>query len=258
MRNPALAAYATAERQRRRRYAKESRALFARFEADTPSWLRDEIDRLVRAQLSSGSWWRKDFLHIAAVNVEPLARLNWITDAYNLTPSDPAPAFEAFRGVTPNGTSSYYSTGFNPAKAGGLFSLNTAHLMAWHRTAVTGYDFGNTNSRITRPGTASVYARTNNTSDLTAAGTYTTHKGWNRTASNAVQMFIAGAAIGNPATAAPTALTSFAFGIGRTSATEFGSNQFSIGHGGRELTPAMIASDYDAFRVFMLAVGAAA
>jgi hypothetical protein len=234
----------------------ESIALFARMQTQPLGWHARLIDRLIARRIASGSHARTDALHNLAMQDEQAASLNWIADAYNLTLGG-SPTFTAYRGYTPNGTSTYLDTGFNPTTASSpKFTLNSAHMFAWHLTAVdASFDVGNTTARITKPGTASVFTRPNNVTNLTASGTYATHKGWVRSASNAASIYIAGASAGTT-TAASTALTNFNFGIGRTSATEFGASQVAIIHFGSALTDDMIASDYRAFRDYLIGVGA--
>jgi hypothetical protein len=240
-----------------RGYDQSAIDLFARMTGEVPSWMKDGINTCIVDLKTAGVWALKDTLYVPAVaTLEVNARLNWIGNAYNLTPSDPAPAWAALGGYTPNGTSSYMDTGFNPTTAvAPKFARDSAHQFAWHLTAVdASFDFGNTNSRITKPGSASVFTRPNNGSNLSAAGTYATHKGWVRTAADAAALYIAGAQAGSPTTTASAPLTNFNFGIGRTSATEFGSSQFAAGGWGSAITTAMVAAEDAALRrLFRLA-----
>jgi hypothetical protein len=234
----------------------ESQALFARMQTQPLGWHARLIDRLIARRIASGSHARTDALHVMAMQDAQAASLNWVADAYNLTLGG-SPTFAAYRGYTPNGSSTYLDTGFNPTTAvSPKFVQDSAHMFAWHLTAVdASFDVGNTTSRITKPGTANVFTRPNNSSNMSASGSYTTHKGWVRTAAAAASIYISGTSAGSTTTAS-AALTNYNFGYGRTSATEFGASQIAIAHFGSQLTADMILSDYRAFRDYLIGVGA--
>jgi hypothetical protein len=233
----------------------ETQTLIARMTTKPSDAHARAIDKLLSTLIVSGAYATMDAFYVMAAQDEQAASLNWIADAYNLTLGG-SPTFTAYKGYTPNGSSTYLDTGFNPTTAvSPKFVQNSAHMFAWHLTAVdASFDIGNTNSRITKPGTANVFSRANNASNLSAAGSYTTHKGWVRTASNAAALYISGVSAAT-ATTASAALTNYNFGIGRTSATEFGASQAAIVHFGSQLTAAQVLAVYTGAREYGLAVG---
>jgi hypothetical protein len=60
--------------------------------------------------------------------------------------------FTARQGLTGNGSSAYFDTGFNPATAGGNYTQNSASMSVYGRTnnAIVGYDMGAQNSSTSR------------------------------------------------------------------------------------------------------------
>jgi hypothetical protein len=232
-------------------------AFFARMASEPPSRVKHEYNRLFQALKSNDFFSGMDALYIMPAHSEQVRLLNLVGDVYNLTKGGTHPDFVPFSAFVPDGASIWLDTNFNPTTAAApKFTLDSAHQFAWHKTAVDGsFDVGNTTSRITKPGTASVFTRPNNTTNYTAAGTYTTHKGWNRTAANATQMYIAGAAVGPGTTQASTALTNFNFCIGRTSATEYGASQPYAVHFGAAGSAQQIGGAKDALQRFLGALG---
>lgn len=233
----------------------ETQTLIARMTTKPSDAHARAIDKLLSTLIVSGAYATMDAFYVMAAQDAQAASLNWIADAYNLTLGG-SPTFTAYKGYTPNGSSTYLDTGFNPTTASSpKFTQNSAHMFAWHLTAVdASFDVGNTTSRITKPGTANVFTRPNNSSNMSASGSYTTHKGWVRTASNAAAIYISGASAGSTTTAS-AALTNYNFGIGRTSATEFGASQVSIVHFGSQLTATQIAAIHTGCREYGLAIG---
>ena len=107
------------------------------------------INTLIAGLKQAGVWSRLDAFYMLAAHDAQAARLNWVADAYNLTAVN-NPSFEVDRGYTGNGINAYLDTGFNPATAGGKFSLNDAHLGVWCLTDASEdkNDIGNLNARI--------------------------------------------------------------------------------------------------------------
>lgn len=240
----------------------ETSALIARMGTTPSIGIQQAIDTCIMMLKGDGVWAKLDALYVRAAHEEATANLNWVADAYNLTASDPAPVFEAFRGSTPNGTSSYHDTGFTPTTAvSPKFTLNSAHMGAWHLTdlangAGSSFDVGNATARIINSSTAVTVFRPNNSTNGTSTEDYTSHKVWNRSAADAWQYYRDGASVTSGADAS-TALTNFAFGIGRTAASgAFGVNQAAIVHFGPSLTAGEVARLRAAFQTYLSFVGA--
>ncbi|WP_338719501.1 hypothetical protein [Devosia sp. XK-2] len=127
----------------------EALALFARMSVQPDTRRKGLINTLIAGLKQAGVWSRLDAFYMLAAHDAQAARLNWVADAYNLTAVN-NPSFEVDRGYTGNGINAYLDTGFNPATAGGKFSLNDAHLGVWCLTDASEdkNDIGNLNARI--------------------------------------------------------------------------------------------------------------
>lgn len=243
-------------------YLAESEALFARMSVTPTDDQAYVYDRLMVILKANGFLDLLDAFYFTAAHDEQAATLNWIADAYNLTASDPAPAFAAFRGFTPDGSATYLDTGFDPTTASSpKFTLDSAHLAAWHLTDIpngagTSFDVGNLTSRITNSPTGVTTFRVNNSTNGTLTEDYATAKVWNRSAADAWQYYRSGALV-TSGVAASTALTAFSFGIGRTAASgAFGVNQVACVHFGASLTAAQVGIMYSAVRAALTILGA--
>lgn len=232
-------------------------ALVARMTTAPTTKHRRAINRLIVALKASGAWAAMDALYVLAAQDEPEAKLNWIADAYNLTETGSV-TFDAYEGYTPDGSTTFLDTGFNPVTAGGKFTQNDAHLGSWCLTnnlngASASNDIGNERSRIGVI-TGTMFIRPNLTSPK-GTGSLATHVTWVRTASN-VWRFYSGGVDVQGGTDASNSLTSYNFGIGRTGAAAFGVNQAAIVHFGSSLTAPQVASAHAAFRAYLTEMGA--
>jgi hypothetical protein len=243
-------------------YEPEAEALFARFTTPATLARKTLINDMIKALKSAGVWTKMDALHVMAAADNQAARRNWIADAFNLSAVS-SPTFEADRGFTPDGSTSYLDTGFNPTTASGpKFTPNSAHMGAWHRTNLANagaesFDVGGTNSRMSRLNTGSTAIRPNTSSNQSmGGGTFAQNKTWNRSASNAWQFYRSGAADGTGTTASIGA-ASYTFRVGNAQASSYGVNQASIFHFGESLTAGEVAAMHTAFSAYMSAVGAA-
>lgn len=90
---------------------------------------------LICGLVTDGVWAKLDALYILATLDTGNAVLNLVSTNYTLT-ANGAPAFAADGGYTgvASSTTVYLDTGFNPATAAGLFTLNSAHLSGWTNT----------------------------------------------------------------------------------------------------------------------------
>lgn len=246
--------------EKRRIYSERSETLFARMTLAPAEWHKRAIDLYLDALWRSGSWSLMDALYVMAAQDEAAATLNWISTSYGLTATG-SPTFAAYRGYTPDGSTTFLDTGFNPTTAGGKFTLNSSHLAGWHLTnningAAHSYDLGSANSRIIRLSTGNTSCRPNNVTNQTVSGSFATHKVINRSGAAAWQ-FYTNASATQSGTTSSTVLTNTNFFIGTQDGTaNFGVNQAAIVHFGSSLTAAQVASIHSASRAYLLTVGA--
>lgn len=241
-------------------YSELSETLFARMTLAPAEWHKRAIDLYLDALWRSGAWSLMDALYVMAAQDTQAANLNWISTSYGLTATG-SPTFAAYRGYTPDGSTTFLDTGFNPATAGGKFTQNSAHFAGWHLTnntngGNTSYDLGNANSRIIKLNTGGTSTRPNQPSNQSVSGSFATHKVTNRSGAAAWQ-FYTNASATNSGTTASGALTNTNFFIGTQDGTaNFGVNQAAIVHFGSSLTAAQVASIHSASRAYLLTVGA--
>jgi hypothetical protein len=237
----------------------DASALIARMTTAPTTKHRNAINRLVISLKACGAWSLMDALYVMAAQDEQAANLNWVSTSYNLTATGTV-SFTAYRGYTPNGSSTYLDTGFNPTTASSpKFTRNDAHMSGWHLTnningAGTSYDIGNLNSRIIKLSTGGTSIRPNSGNESVGTG-FNSHKTWVRTAGNAWQFYKDGAQTHSD-TDASAALSNDTLYIGRTDGSSFGVNQAAIVHFGSQLTAAQVASVYAACRAYLTEIGA--
>lgn len=219
---------------------------------------------LINRLVWQGLWSGLDILYVMSTQDSTTAGLNLISTSYTLTPTT-SPTFTADQGYAGNGTTSYLATGYNPGDGGGSyqFTQNNASLGIWTRTL---------NSAGTLAGlgpltTASPTRVGNNTSSHTggaainsssattdAAGEATGLLVGNRTASNAVQIYLNGSSIKTGSTAS-AAVTNEAWGISKVGGL-FVSSQYSIAFAGRSFSANEQVNLYQIFQQWQTAVGA--
>lgn len=244
-------------------YSAEAEALFARFTTPATSGRKTLINDLIVALKNAGVWTKYDAFYMCAAETVQAAQRNWVADAFNLSEVN-APAFVADRGYTPNGTTSYCDTGFDPTTAPSpKFTQNNAYMGAWHRTdlpgagATTSSDVGNTTSRIANTNASATAPASNRAAIVLPAENYAVDKAWSRTGANAWRWYNSGVLVGlDPRVDASAALTAFNFGIGRTAAATFGLNECSVFRFGSSMTTAEQLSEHNAIQTYMTAVGA--
>lgn len=99
-----------------------------------PSYARAQLyDTMIGSLVSSGVWAALDVLYIFAAENSSTALMNLKSSSY--TPMlVSTPTFTVNKGYT--GTaSSCINTNYNPSTAGGLFTLNSAHISVWDLTS---------------------------------------------------------------------------------------------------------------------------
>ena len=133
-------------------YTSFASALFDRLSVKPSNSRLNKMNTLFRSLENHGIIEHMDALYLMVAHNEQAACLNWIQDAYDLTPMN-GPTFAVDQGYTGNGSSTYLDTGFNPATAvGAKFSQNSGHLSVWSNTSAQGsgnqVEIGNANSTI--------------------------------------------------------------------------------------------------------------
>lgn len=237
-----------------------SQDYFDRFSVAPTNVQARRLDAIFRTIKPHGLLSVLDALYINAGQDRQSSKLNLIADAYNLTEIGTV-TFDAYRGFTPDGATTYLLSGFNPTTAvSPKFTLTNAHMGGWNLTnnvngAGNSNDYGNTNSRILKLNTGAVVLRMNNATNVTAGTNAALHKVWNRSASGATQSYLSGVKTADGVFGV-TALSNLEFGIGRTDVTAFGVNQSAAFHFGASLTETQVAILYAALNKYLRAVGA--
>jgi hypothetical protein len=214
-------------------------------------------------------WTNFDAIYLIATQSigtggQDIAKMNLMQDAYNLTSS--SMTFVADRGATDTGGSSAYVTGFTPSTAGGLYSLNDAHLSIWGNgtngtRSDIGYSNGGPHSGIGMNSTGTILAL-NQTGGGTSVGV-SAGNGFlwgQRTASNAQQAYSAVPNIGavsllGASTTASTSLSTGPITVGAIAGQNNSGRQISAASIGKSMSAADIEKYYDRLQAYMTAVG---
>ena len=110
----------------------EAAQFFSRV-ADPGAARKTVYSTLIDGLVSDGVWAKLDVLCMLAAANSATALTNLKSASFNPT-AVAAPTFTADRGFTGNGTSSYLNSNFNPATAGGQYTLNSATLGSYIRS----------------------------------------------------------------------------------------------------------------------------
>lgn len=155
------------------KFLPETTALVARFTTPPSALRKQQINTLIGSLKTAGVWAKLDALYIMAAADAQAARRNWVADAFNPTAVS-SPSFTADRGYNGDGAASRLDTGFNPATAGGKFSLNSATYFIWLQGDPLTNNFSNGNLGVSiRPRTGvgnDCSHRLNNGTTTTTAG----------------------------------------------------------------------------------------
>lgn len=254
-------------------YEPEATALFLRFTTPPTGARKIRINNLIRTLKSGGGWAKLDAFYVLAAANAQASGLNWIADAYNLTPVN-SPTFTADRGYTGNGSSSYLNTGYNPTTAvGAKLALNSGHVAAWNltsRSAAGTALIGSRNTAITSwieieprvnvSGDKFVH-RVNSGGGTTTANT--SSDGYfvaNRSGPSASQGFRNGVEVGSSTTSSlliPNAtIMLLARGTEAGFADALSSDQIAAASIGASLTADEVAVTYAALTAYLTGVGA--
>lgn len=145
-------------------YDAAASALFARFTTDPGKMRKRDINALIVGLKTDGLWAKLDALYLPAAHDAQAAQRNWKSDTFNLSPVS-SPVFTADRGYKGDGATSYLTTGYNPATAGGVFVQDSAHLGVYANTddISTSGILGNTNVTVIPRNGSSLTTRMNAT-----------------------------------------------------------------------------------------------
>lgn len=126
-------------------FAAETSTLLAAMDVEPSAGRQSLINAYVVGLKDAGIWTKLDLLYVIAAHDEQAARLNWVAPAsFAATNVGAGPAFVADRGITGNGSSTAWTTGWIPNTHGVQFTLNNASMWVWCATNVAenAADFG--------------------------------------------------------------------------------------------------------------------
>lgn len=246
----------------------EATALFLRMSSQPNAARKTVINTLITSlkvgAISGSNIWNKiDVLHVVAAHDSQAAILDWKNfggaEAFNATLIG-SPTFTTDRGYLNSGNTNYVSTPFAGANGVG-FTLNSAHLAAWSRTATSstdaGYDFGRAGGSRGAVGAFSLaglfLGQLNcSTAIFTTIATGLGFSGINRPSSSAQQLYRNGALV---ATDSSTS-TSVPLQLRVNGAAPFNREVAAWSVGG-SLTANEWLDYYNALNTYLVAVGAA-
>lgn len=226
---------------------------------------------LICGMVTDGTWSLMDLLYVFATNTTATANLNLVSTSYGLTPVG-TETFAANAGYTGDGTTGYFTTGYNPATNGINFTQNSAGIGA---CGLSSANFGNYASLglldgsgsfqgivlFPSNGGGSFVAQLNDATlqsftNFQSKGSYVA----TRTASTAINMYVNGASVATPADTS-SSVFSLPIYVGAVNTGGGGVDGFSINQlayvfvsGG--LTSTQVGNVYSRLHTFLVAVGA--
>jgi hypothetical protein len=126
-------------------FAAETSTLLAAMDVEPATGRQSLINTYIVGLKDAGIWAKFDLLYVLAAHDEQAARLNWVAPAsFEAVNVGAGPTFVADRGITGDGSSTAWSTGYIPNTNGVQFSLNNASMWVWCNTNVSenAADFG--------------------------------------------------------------------------------------------------------------------
>lgn len=210
-----------------------------------------------------------DIMYILAAETEQAALLNAVNPGTHNATNVNSVAFEASRGMTGNGTSSYLNTNYNPNTQAVNFLLNSASFGIYSRTDIieSKIDMGMTDgstrcqimSRSGFPGASPQYGVNFNGTEIIAVADSLSLGVANRSASNSLQYYKTGVSI-DTGTSVSTTIPNqnFAICAWLSSGTPsfFSTRQYAFAFAGRSMDATEQSDFYDAVQTFMAAIGA--
>lgn len=237
-------------------YEAESEALFSRFTTDPGTTRKDAINACIASLKTAGVWSKLSNLYVLAAHEEDSAKLNWITNARNLTEQDAGggSTFTVDQGFNSNGGGEKWVM---PTNDGSIYTLDSAHISVWCRTNVTDdqrvlWEFPTVNVIFPYVAGGEVRVGLHDTGDTGSFGTPGTSQGFtlgNRSSSTARQVYRDGSLVGsqtNSSTGSPAA----SYWIGNNS-----SQSIAVVSAGGSLTSGEVSDFYDALNTLKTAIG---
>jgi hypothetical protein len=214
---------------------------------------------------AAGIWSKLDLLYVLAAHDEQAARLNWVDPAsFEATNVGAGPTFVADRGITGNGSSTAWSTGYTPATHTDQFTQDSASMWVWCLTNVAenAADFGaavthNSFVRTRSAGDAISYTVNGATTSTVASATSIGMTGISRADGTNQQAWKNGAASGAAAAGASTGLPAAAFRIGGRGNDLWSTKQIAMAAAGAALSAGEAEDFYELTLAYLQGVGAA-
>ena len=249
-------------------YTAQALALFARMSTEPDTTRKGVINTLISSLISAGVWDKLDALYLLAAHDAQAARLNWKSTSFNCTAVN-SPTFTTDRGYAGDGSTSYLDTGYAPSTAGGVLTLNSAHLSFWDRTsraAAVSIEMGSGTVALRTLQLASRFSGNvaiggiNDAAFLTPANSNSS--GFfvgNRSGASARQLYRNASSLGNDtqASSSLTPLPVWILGRNNDGALNAAStDQIAAASIGASLTAQEVTDFYSAMQTYMTAVGA--
>jgi hypothetical protein len=223
------------------------------------------INSLVNQLIVCGAWDRLDFLYVLAAVDGQSANVNWKNPGSLTLVANGSPTFTADRGYTGNGTSAYLATGYNPNTSSLGMGANDMHVGAYTLTTSTNLlsEVASDNSRCNvriRSGAANSRASlgTNVATNSTVGATPPSYVVGNRIPGDIQPLYVNGAldTAGTSSTYVGMSTSITLLGNPVAGGGQFSDRQTALAHVGRSLTAPQVASMHNAFRTYLLALGA--
>jgi hypothetical protein len=250
-------------------YTAEAEALFARMSVAPDATRKGLINTATLSLLTgavSGSniWAKLDALYLTAAHDQQAGSLNWKGTSYTLVPSGGMGAgdFTTDRGYTGDAIAKYLDTGFSDDTAAVNWSQNSLSLGCWVNNNVASGNLsvgldggGNVRVQPNSGGTVAGRAHTSTSVSTTGAVTRQGFVAVNRSASNAQELYRAGASIATSAavSGAPIASTITLL----KSQSFFSADRVAAATIGGSLTANEHLDLYNALNTYLTAVGGA-
>jgi hypothetical protein len=234
-------------------YEAEATALFARFSSDPGTTRKDAINACIASLKTAGVWAKLSNFYVLAAHDSQAAKLNWVTNARNITESGTGGTFTADQGFASGNTGHKYVV---DTTDGVIFLQDSAHAAIWVRNDVeeaasTLQQFGAGNNIYPRYPGGDVYCRLHDASETGAFGNLGSSLGLtlaNRSSSTARQAYRNGSSISTTTQASTT--VSSTWWIGDQSA-----HQVSVASFGASLTSGEVSDFYNALNTLKTAIG---
>lgn len=248
-------------------FCAEAIALFDAMEVKPPRARMLSINALIVALIDAGVWAKLDVFDVFAAHSEQAAMLNWKSPGTQDPTNVGGASFEADRGVTGNGSTSYVNANFNPSSGSHQYVRNSASFGGWARTAAlsTALDIGRggvarnqlafrTTSNLI--GSGRINDVTTSTPADTVVATAVGLTALDRPDGSTKRFFKNGAQVGADVSVSSDATLPDGFLIGGSQSAGTSTRQFSMFFAGASLG-AGHAALYAAMLIYLQAVGAA-